>query len=59
MEILKGIISDKQNPLKLIVIYTDEPAFARISDEIMDELKGFNIKPEDGNPFFFIATTIK
>ena len=59
LEILKGMISSEPNPLKLIVIYTDEPAFVRISDEIMHELKDFNIKPEDGNPFAFYCNNNK
>lgn len=52
LEILKGIISSKYNSLKLIVIYTDEPAFIRITDEIKNELKGLNIKIQDCDDAF-------
>jgi hypothetical protein len=52
LEILKGIISSKYNSLKLIVIYTDEPAFIRIVGEIKKELNGLNIKIQDGDDAF-------
>ena len=47
LEILKEIIKSEHNSLKVIVIYTDEPAFVRIVNEIQKAFEGKNIK--DGN----------
>jgi hypothetical protein len=59
LEILKHIISQEDNSLKLIVIYTDEPAFARIVDEIKKDLKTLNINIQDENQFSFYCNNSK
>jgi hypothetical protein len=60
LEILKQIISQEDNSLKLIAIYTDEPAFGRIVDEIKKELKTLNISiGDDENKFSFYCNNSK
>jgi hypothetical protein len=59
LEILKQIVSHKYNSLKLIAIYTDEPAFVRIVDEIKKEFNKLNINTQDESQFSFYCNNNK
>jgi hypothetical protein len=59
LEILKQIMSNEYNPLRLFVIYTDEVELNRIADEIKKELNNLEIQTQDETSYSFYCNNSK